>query len=445
IKGKTNINGSMSNVSVFINNLNIMTAHIDTNAKASSFNFLKNFNYLKSGTNKLNIIITKDLKSKNWIADVKSDVFASDINLDFIDYKKPANTRGNLTATFFFSGNKITKINKLNFFTDNIIMKGSLYFDDNIKIKKIKLVEYIYDKNNFSASIDYSKNDSRTIKVDGASIDLINFIKSNNKNLNNSIFSLNIEKLFYGDKFLGEASLNAKTKNSILEGIEGKLFYNSKPYVHFNDIAYEDVKFKKVLFKIDDLGLLLKEIKLSESFIKGNADIFIILDKENFNIQSGSINISDSSVKNASFLARLLQLASFTGLLEILTNEGIPFNKIVGDFSVNNKVVNINNLKLKGFSLGGTVKGNINLNNEIINLEGVIVPAYAINSLINKIPIVGQIITGIEGEGLIGVNYKARGTIDKPSYNINPLSILTPGILRNVFDVFKADESETIK
>ena len=131
--------------------------------------------------------------------------------------------------------------------------------------------------------------------------------------------------------------------------------------------------------------------------------------------------------------------------LEILTNEGIPFNKIIGDFSVNEKVVNISSLKLKGFSLGGTVKGDINLNNDKINLEGVIVPAYAINSLINKIPIVGQIITGIEGEGLIGVNYKAKGTIDKPAYNINPLSILTPGIIRNIFDIFKIDESKPIK
>ena len=91
------------------------------------------------------------------------------------------------------------------------------------------------------------------------------------------------------------------------------------------------------------------------------------------------------------------------------------------------------------------MKGNINLNDDKINLEGVVVPAYAINSLINKIPIVGQIITGIEGEGFIGVNYNAKGTIDKPTYNINPLSILTPGIIRNFFDILKIDESKTIK
>ena len=57
----------------------------------------------------------------------------------------------------------------------------------------------------------------------------------------------------------------------------------------------------------------------------------------------------------------------------------------------------------------------------------------------------GHIINGIEGEGLIGVNYKTKGTIDKPTYNINPLSILNPGIIRNIFDIFKVDESKPIK
>ena len=65
--------------------------------------------------------------------------------------------------------------------------------------------------------------------------------------------------------------------------------------------------------------------------------------------------------------------------------------------------------------------------------------------IINKIPLVGQIITGIEGEGLIGVNYKAKGTTDNPVYNINPLSVLTPGIMRNVFDFLNSNESTTTK
>ena len=141
-------------------------------------------------------------------------------------------------------------------------------------------------------------------------------------------------------------------------------------------------------------------------------------------------------------MARLLQLASFTGLLEILTNEGIPFDKITVNFSNHNNIINIEEAKFQGFSLGGNLKGFTDIDQKKLNLEGIIVPAYAINALLNKIPLIGQVITGIEGDGLIGVNFKVIGTYEEPSYNVNPLSILTPGILRSIFESFFEGNNE---
>ena len=138
-------------------------------------------------------------------------------------------------------------------------------------------------------------------------------------------------------------------------------------------------------------------------------------------------------------------MASFTGLLEILTNEGIPFDKIIINFTKNGSILNIEEARLQGFSLGGNFKGLTILDKQEVDLEGIIVPAYAINSVLNKIPLIGQVITGIEGDGLIGVNFKVTGNYDKLNYNVNPLSILTPGIIRSMFDSFFElnDESKT--
>ncbi|MEE8351889.1 MAG: hypothetical protein V3R37_06860, partial [Rhodospirillales bacterium] len=63
--------------------------------------------------------------------------------------------------------------------------------------------------------------------------------------------------------------------------------------------------------------------------------------------------------------------------------------------------------------------------------------AYAINSALGNIPLLGQIFTGgEEGGGVFAFNYSMSGSRNNPEVNVNPLSALTPGIFRNVFDIF---------
>ena len=83
-----------------------------------------------------------------------------------------------------------------------------------------------------------------------------------------------------------------------------------------------------------DFGLFLKNIDVSDKFISGNGDIIFKLDNQSNTIISGKYLIKDFNIKDASFLARLLQLASFTGLLEILASEGIPFTNLEGAFKL---------------------------------------------------------------------------------------------------------------
>ena len=64
-------------------------------------------------------------------------------------------------------------------------------------------------------------------------------------------------------------------------------------------------------------------------------------------------------------------------------------------------------------------------------------PAYAINSALGHIPVLGDIFTGGEkGGGVFAVNYSMSGPASKPTVTVNPLSALAPGIFRNVFDIF---------
>ena len=85
--------------------------------------------------------------------------------------------------------------------------------------------------------------------------------------------------------------------------------------------------------------------------------------------------------------------------------------------------------------MGITVGGTVDTNTTKLNLKGVVVPAYALNSFIGKIPVIGMLAGG-EGEGLIAFNYSVNGTYASPDVSVNPLSGLTPGFLRGIFGVF---------
>jgi len=96
--------------------------------------------------------------------------------------------------------------------------------------------------------------------------------------------------------------------------------------------------------------------------------------------------------------------------------------------------LDISGAKANGPSLGITMEGQIDTGAGKINVNGVVVPAYGLNSLLGKIPLVGNLFSGGSGKGLFGVTYRVKGTTDEPEVNANPLSGLAPGFLRLLFE-----------
>mgnify|MGYP001800945644 CR=1 FL=1 len=66
-------------------------------------------------------------------------------------------------------------------------------------------------------------------------------------------------------------------------------------------------------------------------------------------------------------------------------------------------------------------------------MDGVVSPFYAINGLAERIPILGRFLGGKPGEGLLGANFTITGQGSDPQVSVNPLSLLTPGAARELF------------
>ena len=87
---------------------------------------------------------------------------------------------------------------------------------------------------------------------------------------------------------------------------------------------------------------------------------------------------------------------------------------------------------MSGTSLGATFNGQVMPT--ALNLSGSVIPAYAINSLLGKIPLIGALFKDGEGGGLIGLKYNITGSPSDPIVDFNPLKSIAPGILGRLFN-----------
>lgn len=145
------------------------------------------------------------------------------------------------------------------------------------------------------------------------------------------------------------------------------------------------------------------------------------------------IAVTDGRLHNAPFLTQILSLASLRGLADTLGGDGVLFSRIDIPLTVAGDRYVVTGGKAQGPALGLTVNGYLGAGSEI-NVDGVLVPSFGMNSALGGIPIIGDLVVGRDGEGVFSLTYSVRGSLEKASVSVNPLSALAPGVIRRIFE-----------
>lgn len=158
---------------------------------------------------------------------------------------------------------------------------------------------------------------------------------------------------------------------------------------------------------------------------------------------TGAMVATDFVVRDAPLLARMLSLGSFTGALNVLKGEGIPFSKAEIPFVKTGDVVGIAKARALGAAFGITGEGSIDTGADVLDLRGTLVPAYTVNSLLGYVPLLGKLLVGSEGSGVFAATYTVKGPLENPDVSVNALATLAPGFLRDIFDFGRPVEGGT--
>jgi len=152
----------------------------------------------------------------------------------------------------------------------------------------------------------------------------------------------------------------------------------------------------------------------------------------------GQAEIKNFKLVQAPVIARLLSVAALTGIVDELRGQGISFKILRVPFAYADSTLTIKDGEMYGNSLGITGKGTYSFVSSDLNIDGTLIPAYAINSALNSIPLLGSLLSGGDkGGGIFAATYSYRGDVATAEPVVNPLAALTPGFLRHIFDIFK--------
>ncbi|MGI9499678.1 MAG: AsmA-like C-terminal domain-containing protein, partial [Geminicoccaceae bacterium] len=190
---------------------------------------------------------------------------------------------------------------------------------------------------------------------------------------------------------------------------------------------------RQLELRSDNAGALITAFDLGQQVEGGAMLLSARFKSQDPVVAEGRFEIESFVLKDAPLLARLLTLASLTGIGNLLGGEGVQMDHLILPFALDEQKLYFTDGLMRGSQLGLTLKGDVGLEEEMLDLAGTIIPVYSLNRLIGQVPIIGRILTGVDGRGAFAATYSIKGPRGNPTVYVNPLSILTPGLIRDFF------------
>ena len=382
--------------------------------------------------------IESELNNKKYVVDF--DV-SENISIDFLNYTSDKNSKINVKSHFNFNNND-TNFKSISIHEGpNSIDINGLSINDKFEIKNLASVSVITfnekkENNNFKINI------KDKIIIGGSRFDATNLLKSiNSQSKNNPLVNftkeieINLENLVTKSEIpINNFRLIGKIEKGKFINISAKSEFSKDKYL---DISLKkDPNNKKILEIYSDVPkALLADYKFFEGLKDGKLFFNSVIDEDG---SVSKITIENFKVVKAPAFATLLTLADLGGVADLLSGEGMSFDILEISLNENKDVTKIEEILALGSSISVIMDGYTEKKTGLISLSGTLVPAKTLNSLVSKIPVVGNILVGDKvGEGVFGVSFKMKGLPGDVKTTVNPVKTLTPRFITRALEKMK--------
>ena len=194
----------------------------------------------------------------------------------------------------------------------------------------------------------------------------------------------------------------------------------------------------KLKIESKNAGQVLETIGLYEGASGGN--MVVNADVGAAGNVDGTLQVDNLRVRSEATFRNVLRSGGLDEVESSVESGGIEFSKVWVPFRITDDEITLTDAIAAGSALALKLNGTIDQANGDLNLRGVLSPAYGVTGALSNVPLLGEILSGGRGEGIVAMTFTLKGKSENPDLSVNPLSLLTPGFLRNVFE---GEENET--
>ncbi len=384
------------------------------------------------------------LGTKNPAFKIRANLAKAEMYVDAISWRRPPTANTTATFTYLAGDAAGRKVEDLHIKGPGLSVKGGIFLNAGGGMKSAKFSQvWLSDENNFSVTME-PREEGQSLDIQGSSFDARPFVKSmfsrgtggtgagKSRPGQNLAVRAVVDRVYAnrGEILNGVAATLAIRNGTVATAdIEGT-FLSGRPLAIR---VRPTVNGRQLQVTSADGGATLRASNLYSKVAGGSLEFSALLSNEGSStIRNGRLVLRDFEVRNEAALVDIN--ARSKSKKSGPRNEGLSFTRLTLPFATDAKFIRICDSLLKGIELGASAEGLIRKADGAIDITGTIIPAYGLNAAVGNIPLFGEILTGGRGQGIFGLAFALGGSMANPRLQYNPLSAITPGIFRKIFE-----------
>ncbi|MDC1383311.1 DUF3971 domain-containing protein [Candidatus Puniceispirillum sp.] len=404
-----------------------------------------------------------DLSGLNALLDVTIDLQGLKAVIPELGWSKSSRESGWLSLTASMKRGKLDALKNIALVAGNLSAHGELVFDKNGQFAAAFFERAAWPKNDVRDLI-IRQNDTLKWAVEG-NAKLLNLDTVFNEN--QTKFVGEIDYNFSGDQISvsdritlsGRLAGNRASNGIGFASFQGTMFIDDNTWldetnmkIHSSpdgnkvtatgligggevNLIFDAMNGSKPELLIETMngGRILSALDVTNTIRGGRLTLKNVFQDSTLSSYDTKIRLKNFQVVEAPTALRALSVLSLVGLYSLVDGDGTSFRQGEADLEVRGPKVNIKILKASGDALGIAITGTYNRSNKKVNVSGNLVPANLISKALGSLPLLGDLITGVDNSGVFVTQFNITGTSDNMETSVIPVSTVAPGLIRDIF------------